>query len=500
MEDLSKELSCKQQSGAIRKLISDKISRLKGTDVKTKSIRAVMALGAGTFAGRGLRFIRNMILARILVPEQIGIMVIIMSLSMGFEAFTEVGVRQSIIQNKQGANDRYLNVAWWMQVIRAIFLYIIASLLAPWIGSFYDYPELSKMLRVAFIAIALRGFVSPRAAVLEKEYKFGRVVILIQGSAVLGAVISVCMALIMRSVWALVIGFVIEMAIYCVFSFILVPFVPRFEIDRSSFVELMEFAHKMFGLPVLTAVSFYAPNLILGKVVSKEITGLYGFAAMFCFIATDFYLRTIAPVLLPAFSEKQDDKRALCRGVLRTTKWTAIFVIPLAAFIACCSSKLLLLAYGPQYTTMSIPLAVLCIEIVIRNQSVCLTGLYLAIGQPHLQRRFAAIRAVVILGLGYHSVVLYGPLGIAVVIVLSNFIVLLMQVFKARKVIGLNIGWYVRSYAQGLWMALPILIAAGLLRVFRINSTLIVLTICVLVFIVTFAISLFIMHRSSKQA
>jgi O-antigen/teichoic acid export membrane protein len=500
MEDLSQELIYKQTSGAIRKLISDKISRLKGTDIKAKSIRAVMALGAGTFAGRGLRFIRNMIIARILAPDQIGIMVIVMSLSMGFEAFTEVGVKQSIIQNKQGANDRYLNVAWWMQVIRAMCLYIIAFLSAPWLSSFYDYPELSKMLRVAFIAIALRGFISPRAAVLEKEYKFGRVVLLVQGSAVLGAIISVVMALIMRSVWALVIGFVIEMAIYCIFSFILVPFIPKFEIERGSFVELMRFARRMFGLPLLTAISFYAPTLILGKAVSKELTGLYGFAALFCFIATDFYLRTIAPVLLPAFSEKQDDKRALCRGVLHTAKWTSFFVIPLAAFIACSSSKLLLLAYGPKYATMSIPLAVLCIQIVIRNQIVCLTGLYLAIGQPHLQRRFAAIRAVVILGLGYHSAVFYGPLGIAVVIVLSNFIVLLMQVFKAQKVIGLNIGWYIRSYIQGLWMALPILVAAGLLRVFGVDSTVIALTISVLVIIATFAVSLLIMNRLSKKA
>ena len=186
---MAQELSYILSSGAIRKIILDKVGKLRGTDIKAKSARAVMALGAGTFAGRSMRFIRSMILARILAPNQIGIMAIVMSLSMGFEALTEVGVKQSIIQNKQGSNDRYLNVAWWMQVTRALCLYGIAVLLAPWISSFYDNPELLKLLRVAFIAIALRGFVSPRAAVLEKEYKFGRVVLIIKGSAVLGAII-----------------------------------------------------------------------------------------------------------------------------------------------------------------------------------------------------------------------------------------------------------------------------------------------------------------------
>jgi PST family polysaccharide transporter len=486
-------------SRSIRKTISDKIAKLKGTDVKAKSARAVMALGAGTFAGRSMRFIRSMILARILAPNQIGIMAIVMTLSMGFEALTEVGVKQSVIQNKQGANARYLNVAWWMQVTRALCLYGMATLLAPWISSFYDNPELLKLLRVAFIAIALRGFVSPRAAVLEKEYKFGKVVLLVQGSAVLGAIISIGMALVLRNVWALVIGFVIEMAIFCILSFILAPFVPRFNIDRSSLVELMKFARGMAGLPILVAISFYAPILILGKVISEAQLGLYYYATLLCFIPNDLYIRTIAPVILPAFSEKQDDKRALCRGVLHTAGWTAIFVIPLAAFMACNADKLLLLAYGQKYATMAIPLAVLCLQIIVRNQTVCLTGIYLAIGQPHLQRRFAAVRAIAIIGLMYPASVHYGPLGATVIIVLSNFIVLLMQVIKARTVIGLNIREYVRTYVHGIWMALPTLITAGLLRIFGVDSTLFVLTISTFVFIVTFVVFALIKNRPKEK-
>ena len=190
MEDLSQEINFKQSSGALRKMISDKISRLKGTDIKAKSLRAVMALGAGTFAGRSMRFIRSMILARILAPKQIGLMAIVMSVITISEALIEVGVKQSVIQNKKGASAEYLNVAWWMQVVRGLLLFGIAFLLAPWISSFYGKPELLNLLRVAFLAILLRGFISPRAHVLEKEYKFGRVVLLIQGSAVLGAIIS----------------------------------------------------------------------------------------------------------------------------------------------------------------------------------------------------------------------------------------------------------------------------------------------------------------------
>lgn len=492
---MTQELSYILSSGAIRKIISDKVGQLRGTDIKAKSARALVALSVGTVAGRSMRFIRSMILARILAPNQIGIMAIVMGFSMAFEALTEVGVKQSIIQNKGGANTRYLNVAWWMQVTRALCLFGIAFVSAPWISSFYDNPELLQLLRVAFIAIALRGFVSPRAAVLEKEYKFGRAVFLSQGSAIVGAIISIGLAFVMRNVWALVIGFVIEMAILCIFSFILVPFMPRFEIDRSSLVELMKYARRMFGLPILTAVSFYAPILILGKVISEDQLGLYSYAVLLGYIPIDLYIRTIAPVVLPAFSEKQDDNNALCRGVLRTTQWTAFCVIPLAAFMACCASELLLLAYGAKYVAMAIPFAVLCLQIVVRNQAVSLAGIYLAIGKPHLQRRFAVIRALLIIGLMYPAAVRFGPLGVAVVSVLSNTVVLFMQVLKARKVIDLNLIPYLRSYVPGLLLALPIIMTAGLLWVFRVDSPLFVLAINALVFIATLTAGVFILNR-----
>ena len=460
---------------------------MNGSDLKARSVRGIVALSVGTVAGRGVRFVRGMILARILAPDQLGLMALIMSFTVAFEALTEVGVKQSIIQNKQGARDGYLNVAWWMQVIRALSLFGFAVLLAPWISSFYENPELLTLLRVAFVAIALRGFVSPRAHVLEKEYKFGRAVCLEQGSAVLGVVLTVGLAFVMRNVWALVIGFVAETAMLCILSFVLVPFVPRFSVDRQSLGELMKFARGMFGLPILNAISAQAPVLILGKVISAHELGLFSLAAIFASMPTDLYTRIVSPVLLPAFSEKQDDKRALCRGVLQMTRYTAILIIPLIAFMACCPSELLAVAYGSQYVTMAIPFAILGVQVLARSETVAFAGLYLAIGQPHLQRRFSIIRAAGIIGLIYPAAVYFGPIGVVVVVALTNFSVLLMQVFQGRRVIDLDPGRYLGCYGAAVLAAVPIIAAVGLLRVFGIDSPLAVLSVGFLAFIVTSA-------------
>jgi len=480
-------------SAAIRKTIYDKIVRLRGADIKAKSLRAVVALSIGTFAGRSMRFVRSIILAHLLVPDQIGIMAIIMSFSIAFEALTEVGVKQSVIQNKQGANADYLNVAWWMQVVRGLCLFGIAVLCAPWISSYYGKSELLSLLRVAFLAIALRGFISPRVYVLEKQYKFGRAVFLLQGSAILGAIITVGLAWVMRNVWAMVIGFVIETSILCILSFIVVPFLPRFRLHRESLAELMRFARGMFGLPVLTMLSFQAPVMILGKLIPTDQLGFYSYAALFAYIPVELYIRIITPVLLPAFSEKQDDERALCRGLLRATWWTALLAIPLIAFMACCASELLLV-YGPGYVTMAIPFVLLCLQVLAKSESTILSSVYLAVGRPHLQRRFAAVRALAIIGLLYPAARRFGPSGAAAVIVVSNFAVLLMQVLGIRKIVGLEFSRYLRSYLPGILTALPIIVTFDLLWLLGTETSLLILAIGITVLVASFTASLFIIN------
>src|SRR4030042_3650986 len=106
-----------------------------------------MALAVGTVVERGLRFVRYVILTRILAPDQFGLMAIVMVAASAFDALTEVGIKQSVIQNKRGADPEYLNVAWWFQAVRGLGLFSVAFLAAPWISSFYERPELSRLLR-----------------------------------------------------------------------------------------------------------------------------------------------------------------------------------------------------------------------------------------------------------------------------------------------------------------------------------------------------------------
>ncbi len=478
-----------------------KITELwEGSDLKAKCAKGAMALGIGTVGGRTLRFLRILILARILAPNQFGIIAIVIASLRMLEAFTEVGVKQSVIQNKRGDEREYLNVAWWFQSLRGLGLFAIAILAAPWISFFYGKPELLRLFQVSYLSILFTSFISPRVYVLEKEFRFGRSVLLVQGSGVLGTVITIVAAFMIRNVWALVIGFVAEAVILCLFSYILVPFLPRFRIDRECLRELMKFARRMFGLPILTWISLGADVLVLGKIVADHELGMYSLAVHLVSLPIILFSQIINPVLLSGFAQKQDDRNALCRAVLKITRGAAIFAIPLVAFLASSASGILLLAYGPQYVAVAFPCGILFLLILVRVEAAIPATLYFAVGRPHLNRGFVMLRAAIIVALIYPAIDRFGLSGAAAVMVLGHFAALLVQIFWCRRVIDLHFGLYMRCYVPGLLLALPVIGIVGLVQLSGVDSAVWLLTGGTLALAAAFVGGLFTLNHHKPSA
>ena len=417
-------------------------------------------MGIGTVADKGLAFVGKMILARLLVPDELGLMVLILSLTAIFEAFTEVGIKQSVIQNKNGARPEYLNTAWWFQCGRGIGLYAIAFLIAPWICRFYfsgraevlaihTSPELVTLVRVAFLSILFNGFVSPRAHVLEKEFRFGRAVFLLQGSAVLGTIITIILAFSMRNVWAVVIGFAAMSAMRSVFSFVLCPFQPNFNFDRDSFRQLFKFARGLFGSPMLAYIASNIDVFVGGKMVAPSVLGMYGMALALAMIPRELFARIAAPVLLPSFAEKQNDKKVVCRAVLKITAVTATLTIPWLVLAISCGKEILSIVYGSQFATISVAFGLMCIFVFITIQGIVLTLVFLAMGNPEKHRAFVGIRAIILGLLIYPAIKWWGMTGAAGAVLGANLVALMVQVAIVHKVIGLSIKGYLNCWLVG---------------------------------------------------
>jgi len=450
-------------------------NKVKGDSLKARCARSSVVLGVGAFIAKFLGFGSKVVLTRLLMPGEMGLMVMIISLTQLFEVLTEVGIKQSVIQHKNGANPEYLNMAWWFQSLRAMALYAVAFIVTPWLCEFYfrssdevltrySMGELTILVRVAFLSILFNGLISPRSYILEKKFKFGKAVVITQGGFILGAIVTIILAFAIRNVWAIVIGFAMTGFTKCLMSYVLCPFMPRFAYHRESFHGLYRFARGVVGLPVLTYIAFNIDVLVAGKLISTSLVGLYGMALALAFAPRDVFIRVVSPILLPAFTEKQDDREALCSAVLKITRAIALFVIPLVTLVILCSKTILLFIYGPRYSAVAVPFSLLCIYVLILIEGAVLGSVFFSIGQPGKHRAFVGIRALISIVLIYPGIKFMGLTGASMVVLLACSIAMCVQVTIIRKTIALNIFNYVVSWAPGLILAVPVLTVVIILK------------------------------------
>lgn len=494
----------------INKTFLNITDRIKGDNLKARCVRSSIVLGIGAFLAKLMGFGSKMVLTRLLFSQEMGLMVMILSLTQLFEVLTEIGIKQSVIQNKNGAEPDYLNMAWWFQSLRAIGLYSVAFIVTPWLCGFYfqnkpevlthyAMDELIILVRVAFLCILFNGFISPNAHVLEKKFKFGRAVLINQGSLILGTVVTIILAFTMRNVWAIVIGFTGIGFFRCIISYVMCPFLPKFEYDRERFQELYRFARGVFGLPLLTYIAFNIDVLVAGKVVSTSLVGFYGMALVLAIAPHDLFSRIISPILFPAFAEKQDDKQAICGAVLQITKMIALFVIPSVVLVAACSKAILALVYGSQYSVVSIPFSLLCVYVLLLMQAGVLGGVFFGIGQPGKHRAFVGVRTLVLVIFIYPGIKFFGLTGAAGVVLMASIIAMCLQVTIMHRVIGLRIYNYLVSWLPGIVLSIPVFIIVKLLQWLKPDSPYLYLIVGFIWCVISCLVSLSMLKSFSKS-
>ena len=135
---------------------------LSGDSLKAKVARGGIWLGCGSFLEQAARFGRNILLARLLVPEAFGTMALILSACAAIGALTEIGIKEGLIRNPQGSEERYIRTAWWLSICRAGLIYPFLFFTAPLFSDVYGIPGLTDPLRVAGLQHYSMGLLAQR--------------------------------------------------------------------------------------------------------------------------------------------------------------------------------------------------------------------------------------------------------------------------------------------------------------------------------------------------
>jgi O-antigen/teichoic acid export membrane protein len=428
-----------------------------GGSLRAKTLRGGAYLGSGIVGEQVGRFARNIVLTRLLAPSAFGVMAIVMSSSAIVSALTDVGVRSAVIQNPRGGEKEYLNVGWWMGMGRAASMYLIIFAVAPWVGRFYGNPGLAALLRVTLLGTLFDGAMSPRSILLQKQMNFRRWMVITNGGAVCGVILTVILSFIFRDVWALAIGYCSENVFRCLLSYILCPGLPSLGFDRHVAQDLFRFAKGVFGLSFLNLIFSRTDIFVLAKLYSATALGVYTIGVTLVLTPSSFFATMLGQTLFPALAHVQDDKERVNRILIELTSWLILLGLPGIVVIYLCGHSLLSIIYGGQYVAAAGPLAVAGAVVFLNMLNVAITCVFAAVGRPELHRRAVAASAVIVMIVIYPACKLLGMVGGQVAALLAIGASYLLQVLRMRGLTGLDLLRYGRASVPALLVSAALL-------------------------------------------
>lgn len=370
---------------------------------------------------QSVRFLSNIVLTRLLLPEYFGVMQLVLVFNFGLQLLSDLGVRVSIIQNKNGDEKNFIRTAWSIQIIRGLVLWILGCILAAPFANFYGYSELKWLIPVACFDIVIRGLYSTNFFVLQKHLQMKYVANIRMLGQVAGTLSAIIIALLTHSVWALVISSLINSCVQLVLSHRLPGPKMKFTIDKAICQEIIRFGVWILISGVSTFFSKQLDRLFFGKILSADLLGMYGIAALIAQSVVNLFTNYSSTVLMPLYRKIVDQShKELLRNIRKIRNLLHIAMLPPVFILVIWGVPICNWLYPKNFSEVGPILQILSLGIAFRIVSQTMRPIFFAYGDS-FAITFIPFAKIIILGslmyLGYEY---YGFEGSLYAIALSD--------------------------------------------------------------------------------
>ncbi len=443
--------------------IAKKVGRFifaDGGSVKARVLRSGIWVGAGQVGVQILSVLRSIALARLLTPDVFGFMALAMIVVRAIETFTRPGIAQALIARQQVFEDASAT-AFSMLVARGVLLALALIVAAPFVASFYDKPELEYVLQTMSVVFVITGFSNINVIGRQRELEFRRLTYVTQAATLVGTICTVALAWWLRSVWALVIGQMVQVGATVLLSYYLIGGRIRFAFDREVARDLFQYGKFITASAIITFIITEVDSAVIGKLLGTEQLGFYAMAATIATMATLSLSQIASGVLMPAYSKMQNDLPRLRSAYLRVMTVVVFLIAPASAGLICLTEPLLYVVYGEKWLPAAVPLQVLALVGIPRALLISNGYLFEGLGKPKIAFQLGLLRLSIIGPLVIPMVRTYGILGAALTLAIGGTVQWLAGFFYLGRhaAIGVSqvLGAIWRPLASALVMAVVVL-------------------------------------------
>ena len=300
--------------------------------------------------------ISSMVLARLLTPEAFGIVATLNMVITFAEIFTDAGFQKYLIQHEfKDDRDRNesTNVAFWSNLVMSMIIWGIIAIFNEPLARIVGNPGLGYVLVIACVSIPLAAFSSIQIALYKRDFDFKTLFKVRIVGVLVPLVVTIPLALWLRSFWALVVGTICVNVVNAVLLTVFSKWRPRLFYSFAKLKEMLSFTIWSMIEAITIWLTSYVDVFIVGTMLSQYYLGLYKTSSTLVGQIMGLITATTTPILFSALSRLQDDKSEFERLFFRFQKIVGFLVIPMGVGIFIFSGFVTKILLGSQWMEAS---------------------------------------------------------------------------------------------------------------------------------------------------
>lgn len=329
--------------------------------LKDKTIKGTFWSAADAFLGQGVTFIVGIVLARLLSPEEYGLIGICTIFITVLSGVVDSGFSTALIRRNDVTNDDY-NTMFITNMVISILMFIGLYSLSPLIAEFFEREELVNILRAMGLILIIQAMSIVQITIFTKRIDFKTKTKASLISALCSGVIGIAMAYTGFGVWALVGQQLSKQLIYTVALWTLNRWCPKLSFKKESFRYMWGFGWKMMLSGMLNNIWNQLYSVVVGKCYSPATLGQYSRSSEYASIFSSNLTTIIQRVTYPALAEVQNDKERMVAAYRKVIKLTMFVTAVIMISIGAVSEPLIYCLIGPKWYEAATYLPLICIS------------------------------------------------------------------------------------------------------------------------------------------
>ncbi len=406
-------------------------------NIREAGLKGLLWNIAGRYSAIAIIFLVGIILARLLLPADyglVGMLNIFLAIS---SSFIDSGFNAALIQKKEPTEEDFSTVFFFNLAV-AVGLYLLLYFLAPYIAAFYHAPLLTEITRVVSFSLIINGLYIVQRTVLTKRVDFKtQTKVTVPASLIAGAA-AIFLAYKGFGPWALVANILLSALYTCLAMWRFCHFSPKLCFSLKSFKELFSFGGKVLASGLLTNIYNNLHSLIIGRAFNQTQLGYFSKANSFATLPSYNLSVALSNVTMPIYSKLQDDDQALRAEALHYLAYSTFLIFPMMLGLAAVAKPLIVILLTEKWLATAPLLTILCFGYMWHHLQTIAQNVMLAKGFSGQTLAMEIIRRALGITLLFAALP-FGITAICLAFAISYFAAFILGLIFAQKTVSFSI-------------------------------------------------------------